>query len=86
MTDKDRAVQREVDRIDAGGTAWETTDEKVDVDVKRPLDKVVPVRLSSEAWEGLRREAREMGVGPTTLARMWILERLRAGGASKRSA
>ena len=37
----------------------------------------IPVRLSAEKWEELRKEARELGIGPTTLARMWILERLR---------
>jgi len=47
------------------------------VEVKKPLDKVIPVRLSAEKWEELRKEARELGIGPTTLARMWILERLR---------
>ena len=40
-------------------------------------DKVIPVRLSADKWEELRKEARELGIGPTTLARMWILERLR---------
>jgi len=45
--------------------------------VKKPLDKVIPIRLSTEKWEELRKEARELGIGPTTLARMWILERLR---------
>ena len=41
------------------------------------LDKVIPVRLSSDKWEQIRKEAIELGVGPSTLARMWILERLR---------
>ena len=59
------------------GNAWEETDEVVHVEVKKPLDKVIPVRLPSDKWEQIREEAREMGVGPTTLARMWILERLR---------
>jgi hypothetical protein len=59
------------------GNAWEDTDEVVQIEVKKPLDKVIPVRLSSEKWEELRREAKELGIGPTTLARMWILERLR---------
>jgi hypothetical protein len=49
----------------------------VDVTVKKPLDKVIPIRLSSEKWGQIRGEARELGIGPTTLARMWILERLR---------
>jgi len=59
------------------GEAWEETDEAVELKVKKPLDKVIPVRLPAEKWEELRREAKELGIGPTTLARMWILERLR---------
>ncbi len=47
------------------------------MEVKKPLDKVIQVHLSSEKWEALRKEASELGVGPTTLARMWIMERLR---------
>lgn len=69
-------IGRAVKRIEEG-EAWEETDEEVEIEVKRPLDKVVPVRLPSDKWEELRREARELGVGPITLARMWILEKLR---------
>ena len=59
------------------GDAWDESDEVAQVEVKKPLDKVIPVRLSTEKWEELRQEAQELGVGPTTLARMWILEHLR---------
>lgn len=69
-------VDKEIQRIEQGN-ACEETDEVVEVEVKKPLDKVIPVRLSAGKWEELRREARELGIGPTTLARMWILERLR---------
>jgi hypothetical protein len=69
-------VDKDLDRIEQGD-AWDESDKVVQVDVKRPLDKVIPVRLSSEDWRAMRREARDLGVGPTTLARMWILERLR---------
>jgi len=69
-------VDKEIERIEQGD-AWDDSDEVVQVEVKKPLDKVIPVRLSAEKWEELRREARELGIGPTTLARMWILERLR---------
>jgi hypothetical protein len=69
-------MEREVTRIEQG-EAWQETDEVVDVQVKQPLDKLIPVRLSSEKWEELRREARELGIGPTTLVRMWVLEKLR---------
>jgi len=69
-------LNKELQRIEQG-EAWDESDEIVQVEVKRPLDKVVPVRLPAAEWEKLRKEARELGVGPTTLARMWILERLR---------
>ncbi|MBI2908894.1 MAG: hypothetical protein HYX92_14725 [Chloroflexi bacterium] len=72
MTD----VDKEIERIEHGD-AWDEGDEVVQVEIKKPLDKVIPVRLSAEKWEKLRSEARELGIGPTTLARMWILERLR---------
>jgi len=69
-------LDKAIEKIEQGN-AWEDTDEVVQVEVKKPLDKVIPVRLSSAKWEELRREAKELGIGPTTLARMWILERLR---------
>lgn len=72
MTDLDKEIQR----IEQG-EAWDESDEVVEVELKKPLEKVIPVRLSAEKWEDLRKEARELGIGPTTLARMWILERLR---------
>ena len=78
-------IDEEVQKIEKGET-WEETDEVVEIQVKRPLDKVIPVRLSSDKWEELRREARELGVGPTTLARMWILEKLRHVVLARKSA
>ncbi|OGO58140.1 MAG: hypothetical protein A2025_00800 [Chloroflexi bacterium RBG_19FT_COMBO_47_15] len=69
-------LNKELERIEQG-KAWEESDEVVRLDVKKPLDKVVPIRLQATDWAKLREEARELGVGPTTLARMWILERLR---------
>jgi len=71
-TDLDNAIKKIEE-----GDAWDDSDDVVQVGVKKPLDKVIPVRLSGDKWEELRREARELGVGPTTLARMWLLERLR---------
>jgi hypothetical protein len=73
MADLDKAVE-DIDR----GDAWNESDEVVRVEVKKPLDKVIPVRLPADKWEQIRKEARELGVGPTTLARMWILEHLRS--------
>jgi hypothetical protein len=73
MADLDKAVE-DIER----GDAWNESDEVVRVKVKKPLDKVIPVRLPVDKWEQIREEARELGIGPTTLARMWILERLRS--------
>ena len=72
MADLDKVVE-DIER----GDAWNESDQVVRVEVKKPLDKVIPVRLPADKWEQIREEARELGVGPTTLARMWILERLR---------
>lgn len=71
-----KEIEQEVQRIEEE-EAWEDTDEVIEIEVKKTLDKVVPVRLPSDKWESLRLEARDLGVGPTTLARMWILEKLR---------
>jgi hypothetical protein len=70
----------------AQDATWNDDDEVVEIEVKRPLDKVIPVRLTSDNWEALRQEATELGVGPTTLARMWLLERLNRAERKKRSA
>ncbi len=75
-------VDDEVQRLEQG-EAWDGADEVVEVEVKRPLDKVIPVRLPSGKWEELRHEAQELGVGPTPLARMWILERLKQAAPVK---
>ncbi len=56
---------------------WQEDAAEIEVEVKRPLDKVIPIRLSADKWEALRAEAKELGLGPTTLARMWIMEKLR---------
>jgi hypothetical protein len=73
MADLDKAVG-DIER----GDTWDESDETVRVEVKKPLDKVIPVRLPADKWEQIREEARELGIGPTTLARMWILQHLRS--------
>ncbi len=62
------------------GDAWDKSDEVVQIEVKKPLDKVIPVKLSADKWEKLRQEARELDIDPTTLVRMWILDHLRERG------
>jgi hypothetical protein len=58
-------------------------DEQIEgVGGRAPLDKVMAVRLSAIDWTELEGEAKELGIGPTTLVRMWILEHLRRQSGS----
>jgi hypothetical protein len=76
------AQEREAARIDAGESLW---DESVPIneplEFRQPLGKVVSMPLTDAQWKALYAEARELGVGPTTLARMWVLKELGASGA-----
>ena len=74
---------KEVERIDAGGNAWDDTEEVVDVEVKQPLDKMVSVRLSDSEFRLLLKEARSRGVGHNALAQKWVLERLQSKSKAK---
>ena len=40
--------------------------------------KALTVRLDEESLEAMRQQAGDLGIAPATLARMWILERLKA--------
>ncbi len=50
----------------------------VKVRVAKKLSEPVTMRIDLTALEGLRDRAAKMGVGATTLIRIWILERLQA--------
>jgi hypothetical protein len=63
---------------------WETHDvsdfedvlKEVKVTVARPLEHHLSVRLDAAVITQLTQLAREIGIGPSTLARMWIMDRL----------
>jgi hypothetical protein len=51
---------------------------EVEVRFSRPLIKRgLTIKLSEETIEQLREIGKQQGVGPSTLARMWILDHLR---------
>jgi hypothetical protein len=50
--------------------------DKTQVQVARNLSANITVRLTPELLNQLKGQAQQVGVGPSTLARMWILERL----------
>jgi len=41
------------------------------------LGRVIPVRLSDEHWILIKQQADQIGIGASTLARIWIIESLR---------
>ena len=63
---------------------WDTHDlsdywdelKPVKVKFAKNLSEGITIRLDAKTLEELREQAHSKGIGPTTLARMWILERL----------
>lgn len=43
----------------------------------KKLSEGITIRLDYETLSELRSRAQEKGIGPTTLARMWVIEQLR---------
>ncbi|MCH7811083.1 MAG: hypothetical protein IH958_00440 [Chloroflexi bacterium] len=66
---------------------WETHDttefedefDEVRVRVARPLTHILAVRLDAKTIDRLAAAGRKKGIGPSTLARMWLLEQLDQG-------
>lgn len=49
----------------------------VKVRFAKNLSEGMTIRLDSQTLKALREQAKEKGVGPSTLARMWVLAHLR---------
>lgn len=59
------------------GDYWdELEDVKVIVDLDKPRDETLVVRLQKELKGKLTRIAKQKGLNVSTLARMWLLEKL----------
>ena len=58
----------------------------VTVRFAKNLSETINIRLDSPTLDDLRGKAREKGLGPTQLIRMWIMERLRSDGNRFQSA
>ena len=59
-------------------TDYEPEFKPVKVRFAKNLSQPLTIRLDPETLAELREQAHEKGIGPTTLARMWLLERLRS--------
>ena len=51
--------------------------------VRAKPKKAISVRLEEASLQQLTQEARQKGMGPSTLARMWILEQLRRSESAR---
>lgn len=70
-------LEEEAEFWDSHDTAdFESEFKPIDVRFARNLSEGLTVRFDPETLRKLREQARQKGIGPTTLARMWILERL----------
>jgi predicted DNA binding CopG/RHH family protein len=88
MTKKEPAKPRripEFSTIEEEAAFWDTHStadyeaefKPVRVRFAKRLSTGVTIRLDPDTLEKLRAVAQEHGIGPTTLIRMWVLERLR---------
>jgi predicted DNA binding CopG/RHH family protein len=76
--------------VEEAAEFWDThslaefEDELEEVDgvqvVKAQPKKGITIRLEEDKLAEVRRQAREKGIGPSTLIRMWVLERLQPQG------
>ena len=57
-------------------TEFEDEFVEVKLQVARPLGHILAVRLDAQTIDRLAKAGRRKGIGPSTLARMWLLERL----------
>ena len=57
-------------------TEFEDEFTEVKMEVARPLIHTLAVRLDARTIDRLAAVGRKKGLGPSTLARMWLLERL----------
>jgi len=56
--------------------AWKSG-KPVSVTVAKNLSETINIRLDPDILDEVRQKARKKGLGPTQLARMWIMEKIR---------
>lgn len=77
------SIEEEAEFWDTHSTAdYEDEFRLVRVRFTKNLSQGITIRLDPETLQMVRCLAREKGIGPTTLIRMWILERLREAHSS----
>lgn len=59
-------------------TEFEDEFKPVKIEFSKPLGHILGVRLDAKTIDQLNRKGQEVGVGASTLARMWIMEKLKS--------
>lgn len=59
-------------------TEFEDEFKPVKVEFAKPLGHILGVRLDAKTIDELDKKGREIGLGASTLARMWIMEKLKS--------
>jgi hypothetical protein len=78
MIPKFATLEEEAAFWDSHDTAdYDSQFDPIKVRFAKPLSEGMTIRFNPQTLKRLRRQASSKGLGPTTLARMWILERLR---------
>ena len=78
-----RSIEEEAEFWDTHDTTdYEIEWKLVKVRFAKNLSQGITIRFSPKTLAELRKTADRRGLGPTTLARMWILERLRTDKSS----
>ena len=78
------SIEEEAAFWDTHSTAdYEAEFKPVRVRFAKRLSSGVTIRLDPDTLKQLRTMAQEKGIGPTTLIRMWVLERLRDPAAHR---
>ena len=58
---------------------WRAERDRPERDRRPALTTQLTIRLDRETYDRIAAEARALGIGPATLARTWLRERLRSG-------
>jgi len=77
-----KTLEEEAEYWDTHSVVEGVTDNTVVGFHKAKKTEVLPIRFAPEDLSKLREQADEQGMGPTTLARTWILRHLRASSGS----
>ena len=59
-------------------TEFEDEFKPVKLEFEKPLEHILGVRLDSKTLTQLTKLGSDIGIGPSTLVRMWVLEKLKA--------